>query len=456
MRLYLINPSNPLVTIVTKKKSFWNLFRVWKPLSLMTIAGLTPTDWDVSIFDENLSVPDYKTLPRPDLVGITAFTSQANRAYEISAYFRQHGVPVVMGGIHATMCKDEAITRVDSVVAGEAESVWTQLLDDFKNNELKQVYKGEHTDLKGVPSSRHDILPIKYIFGAIQTTRGCPLDCNFCSVSAFNGRKYRQRPIPDIIEEFRLIPEKRVLIVDDNLIGTRTEHIERSKELFRAMIKAKLKKNWIGQVTINFGDDEELLKLASKSGCKGVFIGFETPTKEGLLELRKKINLTKGRDIRKSVRQIQKYGILVMGSFMMGLDIDVSGIGKRIADIAIQYQMDYINVLFLTPFPGTNLWDKMKSEGRIFLNRFPDDWKYYTLTIPAAKYKQLSFDDIISEMESCYLRYYSFFRILHRVWDNLLHCRQPLVAFFGNLATKSNLHANDKIYEEIKVLIEKQ
>ncbi|HEX42684.1 MAG TPA: radical SAM protein, partial [Phycisphaerales bacterium] len=124
MRLYLINPSNPLVSLVKLRESFWNRFRVWKPLSLMVLAGLTPRDWDITIFDENRHLPDYEALPRPDLVGITAFTSQASRAYELAAHFRGKGVPVIMGGIHATMCIEEAAEHVDCVVTGEAETVW--------------------------------------------------------------------------------------------------------------------------------------------------------------------------------------------------------------------------------------------------------------------------------------------------------------------------------------------
>ena len=128
MRLYLINPSNPLVAITKVKESRWNRYRVWKPLSLMVLAGMTPPEWEVVIVDENLDTPDYAAMPRPDLVGITAFTSQANRAYEIGDIFRRLGVPVVMGGIHASMCREEAMSRVDSVVTGEAEGIWGQVL----------------------------------------------------------------------------------------------------------------------------------------------------------------------------------------------------------------------------------------------------------------------------------------------------------------------------------------
>jgi radical SAM superfamily enzyme YgiQ (UPF0313 family) len=450
MRLYLINPSNPLVSIVNVKESRWNRYRVWKPLSLMVLAGLTPPEWEISIVDENLGAPDYAAMPRPDLVGITAFTSQANRAYEVAAYFRRLGVPVVMGGIHATMCLDEVMERADSVVTREAEGIWPQVLEDARHGCLKRVYDGGLAEMNDVPPARHDLLASGYAFGAIQTTRGCPLNCSFCSVTAFNGARYRQRPIPDVVREFQSIREKRVLVVDDNLIGTRPEHIARAKDLFRAMAQANLRKEWVSQATINFADDEELLVLAAKAGCRGVFVGFESPSSEGLREIGKKLNLLKGRDFRASVRRIQRHNILVVGSFIIGLDVDERGVGKHIAEVARQYGVDNLNVLFLTPLPGTRLWDKMKSEDRLALDTFPEDWKYYTLTFPVAQYKQLSLDGIIEEMISCDRDFYSMPRILHRALGNLWHRRQPLISLVGNLSYRSNLRLNAKAYANFK------
>jgi len=450
MRLYLINPSNPLVSIVNVKESRWNRYRVWKPLSLMVLAGLTPPEWEISIVDENLGVPDYPAMPRPDLVGITAFTSQANRAYEVATCFRNLGVPVVMGGIHATMCLEEVMERADSVVTGEAEGIWPQVLEDARHGNLKRRYEGGLAEIKDVPLARHDLLDTRYAFGAIQTTRGCPLNCSFCSVTTFNGAKYRQRPIADVVREFQLIREKLVLVVDDNLIGTRPEHIARAKDMFRAMAKANLRKEWIAQATINFADDEELLTLAAKAGCRGVFIGFESPTPEGLLEIGKKFNLVKGRDFRASVRRIQQHNILVVGSFIIGLDIDEPGIGKRIAEAARRYGVDNLNVLFLTPLPGTRLWDQMTSEDRIGLDTFPEDWKYYTLTFPVARYKHLSLDGIIDEVLCCDRHFYSMSGIARRVWCNLWQYRKPLMTLVGNLSYRSNFRLNCKAYADFK------
>jgi len=450
MRLYLINPCNPLVSIVKVKESRWNRYRVWKPLSLMVLAGLTPPEWEISIVDENFGAPDYPSMPRPDLVGITAFTSQANRAYEVAAHFRRLGVPVVMGGIHATMCLDEVMERVDSVVTGEAEGIWPQVLEDTRHGSLKRRYDGGLAEINDVPLARHDLLATGYALGAVQTTRGCPLNCSFCSVTAFNGAQYRQRPIPDVVREFQSVREKHVLVVDDNLIGTRRDHIARAKDLFRAMAQANLRKEWIAQATINFADDEELLALAARAGCSGVFIGFESPTPEGLRELGKKFNLLKGRDFRASVRRIQRHHIPVVGSFIIGLDIDEPGIGRRIAEAASQYGVDNLNVLFLTPLPGTRLWEQMKSQDRIALDAFPDDWKYYTLTFPVARYKHLSLDGIIEEMISCNRTFYSMPRILRRMWGSLWQRRKPLISLVGNLSFRTNLRLNCKAYADFK------
>lgn len=304
--------------------------------------------------------------------------------------------------------------------------------------------------MNDVPLARHDLLATGYAFGAVQTTRGCPLNCSFCSVTSFNGAHYRQRPIADVVRDFQLIREKHVLVVDDNLVGTRPDHIARAKDLFRALLQANVRKNWIAQVTINFADDEELLALAAQAGCKGVFIGFESSTPEGLRELGKKFNLLKGRDFRASVRRIQRHKILIVGSFIIGLDIDEAGVGERIADVASYYGVDSLNALFLTPLPGTRLWDQMKAEGRVPLDAFPEDWKYYTLTFPVARYKQLSLDDIIQEMISCNQNFYSLPRILRRIWGCLWQRRMPLINLISNLSYRNNFRLDCKAYADFK------
>lgn len=449
MRLLLINPCNPLVNI-SSTKNRWSKYRVWKPLGLLVLAGLTPADWDVTIVDENMGTPDYANMPRPDLVGVSAFTSQAPRAYEVAAEFRALGVPVVMGGIHATMRSAEALERVDAVVTGEAESVWARVLEDVRRGCMKPLYAGSQEPMEHAPLPRHDLLPSGYHYGSIQTTRGCPLNCSFCSVSAFNGRVYRRRPIEDVVAEFKLIREKDVLIVDDNLIGTRGDHIARAKDLFRAMIDADLGKRWIAQATINMADDEELLELASRAGCVGVFIGFETTEDEGLMEVGKKYNVKKRRHFGASVCRIQRHKILVVGSFIIGLDVDRPGVGLRIADAATRYGVDAINAMFLTPLPGTALWNKMEEADRIVANSFPDDWKYYTLTLPVSRYRHLSRSEIIDEMHACNRHFYSRTRIFQRVARTILNRQNTIFSLVCNLSYRKNTHLGQKIHWEFK------
>jgi radical SAM superfamily enzyme YgiQ (UPF0313 family) len=336
------------------------------------------------------------------------------------------------------------------VVTREAEIVWPKVLKDVAQGQLKPRYDGGQVPVTAFVSARQDLLPEGYAFGTIQTTRGCPLNCSFCSVSTFNGTQYRQRPIAEVVSEFLTIPEKRVLVVDDNLIGTREEHITRAKELFRALIKAKLKKQWIAQATINFADDEELLTLAHKAGCGGVFIGFETPTAEGLRELGKKFNARMNRNFHASIRRIQRHGILVMGSFIIGLEVDKAGIGKLIADTAKDYGVDSLNILFLTPLPGTRLWDQMKIENRITLNTFPADWRYYTLTYPVAQYRHLSRDAVIQEVIECNERFYSIAGVARRVWDCFWGRQKPLINLVTNFSSRNNSHVERMGYAGFK------
>ena len=448
-RLLLINPRNPLANI-TNRTNRWNKYRVWKPLGLLVLAGVTPRQWDIEVVDENIDTPDYRELPLPDLVGVTAFTSQAPRAYEIAAVWRKRGVAVVMGGIHATMCRQEAALHVDTVVTREAESVWPLLLDDFNDGTLRPLYEGGLEDLRRSRPARHDLLSGEYSFGAIQTTRGCPLNCSFCSVSAFNGRTYRHRSIEDVIADLRLLTEKRVLMVDDNFVGISKKHIERTKNLLRAMIAADLGKKWICQATINMADDEELLDLARRSGCMGAFIGFESPTTEGLIEVHKQYHVQKGRDFPASVQRIQRHGITVAGSFIVGLDVDQPGIGRRIAEAASAYHVDFLNAMFLTPLPGTDLWKKMKAENRIATNRFPEDWQYFTLTLPVGRYLNLDRDQVIDEMIDCNRRFYSWWRIAGRVVRNLLRRQQPYLVLIGNLSYRRNLALGRALFRKFK------
>jgi len=453
VKLLLINPCNPVVSM--SKVQRWNRlnkFRVWKPLGLLILARLTPPSWEVEVLDENLGLIEAPALSRPDLVGITAFSCQATRAYELAALFRARGVPVVMGGIHATMRLGEALGHVDAVVTREAELVWPRVLADVQAGTLQRVYAGGPVPMAEIPPARHDLLARRYLFGSIQVTRGCPLNCSFCSVTAFNGGQFRHRPIANVIAELRQIREKRILFVDDNLVGTRRDHIAYAKDLFRAMIREGLTRLWICQATINFGDDDELLDLAARAGCQGVFIGFESPTVEGLLALRKKFNIRKEGDWRAAVRRIQSHGITVMGSFILGIDTDRLGIGTTTARAAEDYRLDMANVQILTPLPGTALFEKLEREGRIIANSYPADWQYYTFSHPVSQYLHFTGSELVREVNQFHDRFDSYPKILVRVLRTVLHTRNPkkvLLGLITNLTCRYN-HLLDRKVDALR------
>lgn len=456
--MLLINPLNELVAITNTTGNYFNRFRIWKPLALMVLAGRTPSNWDVQLIDENLGKPDYSKLENPDLVGVSAFTSQAKAAYEVAAHWRARGVKVVMGGVHATYRTDEALQRVDCVVTGEADDLWPKVLADVLEGKLERVYQGGFADMSQVPPARHDLLPDKYFFGSIQASRGCPVGCSFCSVTVFNGAKLRSRPVEQVVAELKSVPEKFVLITDDNLIGTSKKQIAYAKDLFRAMIAAKHGKKWMGQVTINFGDDLELLQLARDAGCFGVLIGFESPTNEGLAEVRKTFNTKKNRDLRASVKRIKQHGIQIAGSFALGLDVDHQGIGQKIAEAGDQYGVDVVNTLFLTPLPGTRLFTKLETEERIIAQDYPNDWKYYTLTYPVVRYKNLTWPQAVHEMNEVNRHFYTLPKIARRVAKALWLTRRPLSVLAGlmtNLSYRYNRHKENQVSAELDLSREK-
>ena len=315
-KLLLINPTN----LIIEGDFEFNRQVVFEPLGLEIVAAYTPENWEIEILDENFENVVFK---KADLVGLTAFTSNAPRAYEIAAMFRDKGITTVMGGIHASMLPEEAEKYVDSLVIGEAESVWPRVIKDFESKKLKRRYIGQLQEMETEKFPRRDLIKPRYLHASIQTTRGCPMDCDFCSVSAFNGRKYRLRPVDNILDEIEQISNQSIFFVDDNIIGHNKITQEHAMELFKGMIERKLDKYWYSQASMNVADNPELLKLAAKSGCKMLLLGIETEKPEDLENMNKKLNLKIGVKNYSSIfRRIHRNGIAILGAFIFGMDSD--------------------------------------------------------------------------------------------------------------------------------------
>ncbi|MBA4417114.1 MAG: B12-binding domain-containing radical SAM protein [Syntrophus sp. (in: bacteria)] len=370
------------------------------PLNLMLIAAHTPADYQVSILDEAFDNIDYDA--KVDLVGITCMTPLAPRAYQIATEFKKREVPVVLGGIHPSMMSNEAAQYADAVVVGEGEELWPRLLADFTRGEMQQFYQVEkRPDITRLPSPRRDLLTNKYFVQTVQTSRGCPHNCRFCSVTLFNGGQYRMRAIDDVIAEIKEIPDKRLFIIDDNIIGSGQNSIDRAFALFARLKECR--KEWGGQTCLNIVEHEGLLKAAADSGAKVFLIGFESIEQVVLNGMGKKINMRPTtRNFKEVIKKIHDHGIAIIGGFIFGTDNDDSETFKRTLDFIMDAEVDAVQLTIQTPLPGTALYRQLEEEGRLLLNHYPQDWEAYNIFEPVFQPKNLSPEQLYQELINAY------------------------------------------------------
>jgi radical SAM superfamily enzyme YgiQ (UPF0313 family) len=345
------------------------------PISLGILARLTPPDWEVKLIDENYEPYRFEDA---DVTAITAFTSAVARAYDIADEYRARGIPVVFGGIHASMLPDEALEHADAVVIGEAEKVWPDVIADFERGSLKKKYQGVCGDLTQTAVPDRSIFNPDYNVASIQTSRGCPMNCEFCSVTAFNGRVFRQRPADDVIEEMQEIEPSYMFIVDDNLVGYGKKSARRAVEIFKRMDELKLRKEWLCQSGLNVADDENVLYWMRRAGCRTIFLGIETDDPEELSGMGKPVNVRA--NYTDVFDKIHKYSMNVLGAFIFGNDGETVASIRRKFDYIVNASVDIVQVTHLTPLPGTRLFQRLKETGRLLFTNFPEDWKRYAMT----------------------------------------------------------------------------
>lgn len=402
MRIALVNP-------ITRRTQGYHTVGTYIPqLGLQVLADLVPKPHTVELIDEVFGTHATDTLitrERFDLVGITSYTSGATRAYEIARDCRAKGIPTIMGGPHASACPDEAAPHFDSVAVGECDEIWPQMIEDAAAGRLRPRYDGQLSDLeaKGLGRGNQTLQPLngRYDVGAIQTSRGCPVGCEYCSVTEFNGAPIRRRRIEDIVEEWNATSRKFVFVVDDNFFGVGRRHAEWAKELLRAIIKHGKKRLWFSQTTINMGDDPEGLRLAYKAGCRGMLVGFETFNEQSLKDYSKGINRKNLKRYRELVGAFNKAGIAVFGGFIIGSDEDTPQTVADTALAAVQIGTDIIQITNLTPLPGTKMYDRFKAGGRLLATNYPEDWERYSFIETVYQPKRMSareLDEAIYEL----------------------------------------------------------
>lgn len=330
-------------------------------LAPMILAALTPKEHVFTYLDEDIEEIDYEEIDA-DLVAITAMTIQAERAYRIADKFRSIGIPVIMGGIHASSCPQEVTQHVDAVCIGEAENYWIELLEDVKNGSLKKFYSGkEYCEVTEIPIPKIDIVNHElYSAFPLQATRGCPNSCEFCCIKLSSGNKYRKKPIEQVVAEIKEFEKynngpfkKRYYFNDDNLYVDRAYTLD----LFNKI--APLNIQWMGMGSIDIVQDEEVLTAIARSGCRIFYIGFESISEESLKEAKKNNSVEKYSEV---AERLIKHGIIPGGFFVFGFDNDDEGIFHRTTDFTIQNHIIFPFFNILTPYPGTPLYERLKDK----------------------------------------------------------------------------------------------
>jgi radical SAM superfamily enzyme YgiQ (UPF0313 family) len=417
-RILLISPRGPLYR---NRTGIWKKSLRYAPLTLTTLAALVPEELDAEVVVVDEGIYDIDWDAEADIVGISAITGTAPRSYELADHFRKRGVPVVLGGVHPTLVPAEAAEHADSVVVGYAEETWPQLLrDHFLGDGMENLYvQGHDLSLAGRPFPKREMLPgAKFATThTIEATRGCIHGCEFCVVPSAWGKPL-QKPVSEVISDIAQMEARRLIFLDLNLIAD----VEYAKELFEALIPLNIK--WGGLATTTFAWDEELLDLAAKCGCRGILIGFESLSKESLAETRKVFNAR--RDYRDIVGRIHERGIAIMGCFVFGFDHDTTETFDATVDFVIEARIDLPRYAILTPFPGTPLFRRLKSAGRII----SEDWTYYDGQHVNFMPERMTPNELLHGTERAWKRTYGYRSMVKR----LLGARNQLsVAIPANL-----------------------
>ena len=438
-KLLLINPANKA------RDGFINDPSTrFMPLGLGIVAALTPAHWEVEFLDESF---EEFTLKHADIVAITSFTANAPRAYEIAALYRKAGIHTVMGGIHASMCTEEVINYCDTVITGEAEGAWPAFISDFESGKTRRLYEGGITGIHDIPRPRRDIYKYPYIYDLVQTSRGCPNGCDFCSVTQMCGKTYRERDVEEVLDELEETTRPMLFFVDDNLVNNKKGADERAIRLFKGMVERGMKKAWFSQAALNFADNDEVLYWARKSGCKLMFIGIEAETRQALKDVRKNLNLSRGvGSYEKIVKKMHKNGIGILGFMIFGMESDTIEDLYARARFVKKSAVDAYQCTILTPLPGTDLYKRMKAQDRIALNNYPDDWQQYDHTKATLNMPNMDPGEIESAMHGIWLDLYDKETMRRKMFRTLWNTKSFMTAYW---AYASNHNYSRMFFENI-------
>jgi len=390
-------------------------------LTLQQLAGICPDECEVQAIDENRgSKIDFNE--EYDLVAISCRTAATPRAYQIADEFMRRGKKVVLGGYHPSALPEEAKQHADAVVIGEAEISFAKVIEDTKKGDLKQFYQSDLVDPKLIPPARRDVIDYYLSIAAVEATRGCPVNCDFCFVHKVKGKIHRKRPIENVIDEMKTIKQKNIMFFDASLTTNPTY----TKTLFENMVD--LNKRFTGYGNANvLAKDEQFLKLASEAGCIGWCIGFESISQDILKSIGKTTN--KVEDYKKAVKKIKDYNMNITGSFIFGFDEHVTGTFKETMEMIKQLDIDMACFNVLTPFPGTPLFERIKNENRITSY----DWTRYSCAQTVFQPKNMTEKELYDGTIWVLKEFYKNIPTLKRITKNIKHGYHPFInSLLGN------------------------
>ena len=375
-------------------------------LALTSVAGATPSDWQVEYWDENLLSGTPPRSPIPEVVGITVHLTFAARAYELAAWYRAHGSIVILGGLHVESCPDEVRQHADAIAIGEGTQVWPEILRDVASDQLKLEYKGSYrSPYRDDPSPRRDILAREEYLTttSLIATRGCHNRCNFCYLATDGMHMpYQVRSPEQVVEEFLDDGQPYAVFIDNNL-GSRPDYL---RELCSAL--APIERIWSAAVSIDVADDPSLVREMALAGCTGVFVGFESLNDDNVRDAGKKS--PSADDYARRVRIFHDNGIQVNGSFVLGLDHDHGDVFQRTAQWVEDNRLECATFHILTPYPGTPLFAQMKAEGRLL----HEDWSRYDTAHVVFRPKHMTPDELFEGYSWLYRRLFSHASIWRR------------------------------------------
>jgi radical SAM superfamily enzyme YgiQ (UPF0313 family) len=399
-KLFIIQPSHYRTRsnlIIHKSRK-----RTVVPLTLPYLAALTPPEWDVNLIDEQLMEVDFRA--PVDLVAITTWSINSFRAYEIADRFRERRVPVIMGGPHTCFYSEEAGEHCDAVGIGEGENIWPMMLQDAADGRLKKVYRADPIPaLHGLPFPRYDLVDLrKYSFFKtfpIQTSRGCPFKCEFCSERFYLGEKYRYRPVQEVIEEIKASKAKNLLFADSNFAG----NVEHTMELMEALIPLKLR--WSSLWSTYLCTNQKFMDLAQRSGLLHVNIGMESIDPDTLEEMNKKVN--KVQQYREILTNLRKRRISYSLNFIFGWDTEKKNVFPSTLAFLRENKVPVAYFNILTPHRGTPLYDRMKAENRILDTHHIGRWPGIICYIRPKHYSPAELEEKVKKMYGDFYRYSS-------------------------------------------------